>query len=305
MSAVVCQDVHRHFGDVKAVDGVDLTVEPHEIFGLIGPNGSGKTTLLNCLQGLDVPTSGAVEVLGLHPVADRERLNRRIGVQLQSAALIPRLTVREALRLFASFYPSTLPVDDLLDQLGIAGKAGTRVEKLSGGQRQRVFIALAMLHDPELVFFDELTSAVDPQARLAIWDILRSLREQGRTVMLTTHAMEEAEALCDRVAIIDAGRIIASGTVPELVAAYGGEQRLELSLGGPAPLDVLRSVPGVTTAAATPTGASLTGDGSFAPAVVVALGTAGVEVTEMNLTTPNLEDVFIALTGRAMREEGS
>lgn len=229
MNAVDVRAVTRQFPGVRALDAVDLSVEEGEIFGLLGPNGSGKTTLFNCLQGLDRPTSGTVSVLGLDPQSDLEALTLRLGVQLQSASAIPRLTVREVLRLFASFYPDSLDIDDLLRELRLESKAGSRLERLSGGQRQRVYIALAMVNDPELLFFDELTSAVDPQARLAIWDILRGLRAKGHTIMLTSHSMEEAQALCDRIAIIDAGRIIALGTPVELIARHGGERLLSLA----------------------------------------------------------------------------
>ena len=207
MNAVDVRAVTRQFPGVRALDAVDLSVEEGEIFGLLGPNGSGKTTLFNCLQGLDRPTSGTVSVLGLDPQSDLEALTLRMGVQLQSASAIPRLTVREVLRLFASFYPDSLDIDDLLRELGLESKAGSRLERLSGGQRQRVYIALAMVNDPELLFFDKLTSAVDPQARLAIWDILRGLRAKGHTIMLTSHSMEEAQALCDRIAIICRGHL--------------------------------------------------------------------------------------------------
>ncbi|MGN0065657.1 MAG: ATP-binding cassette domain-containing protein [Nocardioides sp.] len=304
MYAVECRDLRRHFGEVRAVDGIDLTVDPHEIFGLIGPNGSGKTTVLNCLQGLDRPTSGEVEVLGLHPLRDRREVNARIGVQLQSAALIPRLTVVEALRLFAALYPRSLPIEDLLHDFGLAGKAKRRIDRLSGGERQRVFVALAMLHDPELLFFDELTSAVDPQARLAIWDILRGLREQGRTIMLTTHSMEEAEALCDRVAILDEGRIIATGTPDELVDAYGGDRRLEMEVSGPVDTAPLEALAGVHRVQRDGGLLVVEGAGNFTPAVVVHLAGAGVEVTELSLERPTLEAVFINLTGRGMRDAG-
>lgn len=304
MYAVECRDLRRHFGEVRAVDGIDLTVDPHEIFGLIGPNGSGKTTVLNCLQGLDRPTSGEVEVLGLHPLRDRREVNSRIGVQLQSAELIPRLTVREALRLFAALYPRSLPVEGLLEDFGLAGKASRRIDRLSGGERQRVFVALAMLHDPELLFFDELTSAVDPQARLAIWDILRRLREQGRTIMLTTHSMEEAEALCDRVAILDEGRIIATGTPDELVDAHGGDRRLQLEVSGAVDVAPVEALPGVHRVRRDGFRLVVEGAGNFTPAVVVQLAAAGVEVTELSLERPTLEAVFINLTGRGMRDSG-
>ena len=303
MAAIECRDVHRHFKDVRAVDGVDLTVEAHQIFGLLGPNGSGKTTLLNVLQGLDRPTSGTVSVLGLDPIAQHDVLVERMGTQLQESTIIPRLTVREALRTFASFYPRTRDVDELLAGLGLAAKAGARVERLSGGQRQRVFIALAMLHDPELLFFDELTSAVDPQARLAIWDVLRGLRDDGRTIVLTTHSMEEAQALCDRIAIIDAGQIIAEGTTRELIERYAGGASLRLRLVGESATDVdLRVADGVASVEREGEMVVVRGTDGFAPRVMALLAAEDVVVQEMKTVEPTLQDVFLALTGRRMRE---
>lgn len=302
MAAIECRDVHRHFKDVRAVDGVNLTVEAHQIFGLLGPNGSGKTTLLNVLQGLDRPTSGTVSVLGLDPIAQHDVLVERMGTQLQESTIIPRLTVREALRTFASFYPRTRDVDELLAGLGLAAKAGARVERLSGGQRQRVFIALAMLHDPELLFFDELTSAVDPQARLAIWDVLRGLRDDGRTIILTTHSMEEAQALCDRIAIIDAGQIIAEGTTRELIERYTGGESLRLRLAGEVLDDALCRADGVTSVEREGELVVVRGTEGFAPGVMALLAAEDVVVQEMKTVEPTLQDVFLALTGRRMRE---
>ena len=302
MNAVDVRAVTRQFPGVRALDAVDLSVEEGEIFGLLGPNGSGKTTLFNCLQGLDRPTSGTVSVLGLDPEVDREALALRMGVQLQSASAIPRLTVREVLRLFASFYPASLDVDDLLRELGLESKAGARLERLSGGQRQRVYIALAMVNDPELLFFDELTSAVDPQARLAIWDILRGLRAKGHTIMLTSHSMEEAQALCDRIAIIDAGRIIALGTPVELIARHGGERLLSLAAEPSPDPGLLEGIDGVSSVRLAEGHVQIAGSGNFAPAVLSRLANLGSSVTEMTLREPDLEDVFVALTGREMRD---
>ncbi len=302
MNAVDVRAVTRQFPGVRALDAVDLSVEEGEIFGLLGPNGSGKTTLFNCLQGLDRPTSGTVSVLGLDPEVDREALALRMGVQLQSASAIPRLTVREVLRLFASFYPDSLDIDDLLRELGLESKAGSRLERLSGGQRQRVYIALAMVNDPELLFFDELTSAVDPQARLAIWDILRGLRAKGHTIMLTSHSMEEAQALCDRIAIIDAGRIIALGTPVELIARHGGERLLSLAAEPSPDPGLLEGIDGVSSVRLAEGRVQIAGSGNFAPAVLSRLANLGTSVTEMTLHEPDLEDVFVALTGREMRD---
>ena len=301
MSAVTCRGVTRRYGDVLALDGVDLDIADNEVFGIIGPNGAGKTTLLSCLQGLEVPTAGSVSVLGLDPRHDRAALTLRMGVQLQAAALLPRLRVIEALELFSSFYPRHLPHEPLLKQLGIAGKRQAPVAKLSGGERQRVFIALALLHDPELLFFDELTTAVDPQGRLAIWDVVRQVHARGRTVVLTTHSMQEAEELCDRVAILDHGRVIALDTVSALVRQSGGTASLRLTLSGPPP-EQLFALPQVAAIHTDPEGIVVQGHGSFAADVLAVLYGSGREVREMSMSAPGLEDVFLKLTGRSMRE---
>ncbi|WP_147680569.1 ABC transporter ATP-binding protein [Actinomyces ruminicola] len=307
MSAVVCEDVTQHFGDLTALDSVSLEVQTGEILGIIGPNGAGKTTLLSRIEGLATPTAGRIEVLGLDPVADAYALSLRTGVQLQQAALPPRLKVGEALELFSSFYPRTQPWRPLLERLGIAAKAGSYVDRLSGGQRQRVFIALALLHEPELVFLDELTTALDPQARLAMWDVVRDIRDGGTTVVLTTHYMEEAEALCDRVGIIDHGRLIALETVPALISAHGGPATLQLELSREAP-DSLSGLEGVTgvergrSATGTPT-ATVRGTGAFVQQVLDHLSNCGVAISAVSTTAPSLEDVFLNLTGRSMREE--
>jgi ABC-2 type transport system ATP-binding protein len=296
--------VTRRYGDVLALDGVNLDIGENEVFGIIGPNGSGKTTLLSCLQGLEVPTAGSLSVLGLDPQRDREALNVRMGVQLQAAALLPRLRVGEALQLFSTFYPRHVPHEPLLEQLGIAAQRKVQISKLSGGERQRVFIALALLHDPELVFFDELTTAVDPQGRLAIWDVVRQVHARGRTVVLTTHSMQEAEELCDRVAILDHGRVIALDTVSALVRQNGGTASLRLTLSGPPP-EQLFALPQVAAIHTDPEGIVVQGHGSFAADVLAVLYGSGREVREMSMSAPGLEDVFLELTGRPMRAEAA
>lgn len=301
MSAVSCRDVTRRFGDLTAVDGVSLSVEQNEVFGIIGPNGAGKTTLLNCMEGLDTPTAGSIDVLGLHPVKDAQQLVQRTGVQLQQAALLPRLKVGEALELFSSFYAQPVAWRPLLETLGIAAKEKSYVTKLSSGERQRVFIALALIHDPELLFLDELTTSLDPQARLAMWEVVRDIRDRGKTVVLTTHYMEEAEALCDRVAIIDHGRIVALDTVAGLISAYAGGATLRLTLDRPAPA-TLASIEGVSSVDADAGATVVRGGGAFAQNVLAHLTQTGVAVSDMTTTSPGLEDVFLNLTGRTMRE---
>ena len=202
---VTCRSLSKEFGSLRAIDDGSFEVQKGEIFGIIGPNGAGKTTLLSCLEGLDRPSSGEIKVLGRDPIRDKEMLAQCVGVQLQSAALPPRLTVRDSLEMYSALYERPRPWNDLLSQLGIADKTNTRIERLSGGERQRVFVALALLNQPGLAFLDESTTALDPQSRRKMWDIVEQVRDDGATVVLTTHYTEEAERLCDRVAIMDGG----------------------------------------------------------------------------------------------------
>ncbi|MEV0901891.1 ABC transporter ATP-binding protein [Actinoplanes sp. NPDC049802] len=307
MSAVVtCTEVVRRFGEVTALDNVSLEVTEGEIFGLIGPNGAGKTTLLNCVEGLDRPTSGRISVLGRDPIADRRELTLLTGVQLQSAALPPRITVAEAMRLFSGLYDDPVAWPELLTTLGIAHKARTRVDRLSGGERQRVFIALALIHQPKVVFLDELTTALDPQARLAMWEVVEQVRERGATVVLTTHYMEEAEHLCDRVGIIDHGRIIALDTVPALIRDHAGDATARLALTRPAPAELvsaLERLDTVTTARPDRRYLTVQGTGGFLQDVLTDLTARDIRITDLRAGSPGLEDVFLNLTGRDMRTE--
>lgn len=302
MAAIVCHGVRREFGDTIALDDVTLRIDAHQIFGLLGPNGCGKTTLLNQIQGLDRPTSGTVEVLGLDPVADHAELVHRLGSQHQESTSLPRLTVRETVSLFASFYPTARDADELIDALSLTEKAHSRVESLSGGQRQRVFIALALLHDPELLLFDELTSALDPNIRHTIWDILRSLRAEGRIILLTTHSMEEAQTLCDRVAIMDRGRILAEGTPDDLIAEFTSGPVLQIPTRVSLTREDLLACAGVTDVTEDAGTYTVTGDGDFVSPVAAALLRAGDSLLGMHQLAPTLEDVFIALTGREIQE---
>src|ERR1035437_6351154 len=210
-------DLKKHYGDVKAGDGVSFEVARGEVFGMLGPNGAGKTTTIEVLEGLRPPESGTVEVLGLDVCNPPQAIKERIGVQLQSVSLYPRLTVTELLDLFGSFFKHHLPTKQLIDAVDLGERANARSMNLSGGQQQRLSIALALVNDPELVFLDEPTTGLDPQARRSLWDLVKGLQAKGKSVMLTTHYMEEATELCDRVAIMDHGRILEMGTVPELI----------------------------------------------------------------------------------------
>ena len=228
MAAISAKGLTKTYGDLTAVDAVDLAVEVGEFVGVLGPNGAGKTTLLEMIEGLRQPDAGEVVVLGERAWPRNPRLQPRIGVQLQASAFFERLTAREQIRTFAALYRTPASAaDDWLERVGLADKADTRVEDLSGGQAQRLSIACALVHDPELVFLDEPTAALDPQARRNLWDLLRDINENGRTVVLTTHYMDEAEVLCDRVAIIDHGRLLQHDTPAALVAAHAGDGNLE------------------------------------------------------------------------------
>ena len=302
--AIRATDVTKRYGDLTAVDGVSLEVRPGEIFGIIGPNGAGKTTFMECLEGLRRPTSGTIDVLGEDPSHPTKRWRERIGVQLQTAALPPKITVNEAMALFASLYSDPADTGQLLDELGIAAKGRSYVDKLSGGQRQRVFIALALLGKPDVVFLDELTTALDPQARLAMWDVVRSIRQGGATVVMTTHYMEEAEALCDRVAVIDAGRLIALDTVPGLIASVTKGTKVQLRTSRQLGSGILDEIDGISDVTIAGTSVSMLWSGTGIPqAAIAAIEAAGLTVANIRTSSPGLEDVFLALTGRDMRQE--
>ena len=303
-NVVSCATVSRNFGSFTALEDVSFKVREGEIFGVVGPNGAGKTTLLNCLEGLDRPSSGHVEVLGCDPIKDQHSLAQQIGVQLQSAALPPRLTVQDALELYSAFYERPRPWRELLTDLGIKDKANARVDRLSGGERQRVFVALALINRPQLAFLDELTTALDPQSRRNMWDTVEHVRDSGATVVLTTHYMEEAERLCDRVAIIDHGRLVALDTVASLIQQHAGETtaKLILSASPSAEFD-LNGVPGVTSARTEGRELTIRGTADGLQGVLAALAAHRITVTSMSTTTPGLEDVFLALTGRHITTE--
>lgn len=302
--AIRATDVTKRYGDLTAVDGVSLEVRPGEIFGIIGPNGAGKTTFMECLEGLRRPTSGTIDVLGEDPSHPTKRWRERIGVQLQTAALPPKITVNEAMALFASLYSDPADTGQLLDELGIATKGRSYVDKLSGGQRQRVFIALALVGKPDVVFLDELTTALDPQARLAMWDVVRSIRQGGATVVMTTHYMEEAEALCDRVAVIDAGRLIALDTVPGLIASVTKGTKVQLRTSRQLGSGILDKIDGISDVTIAGTSVTMLWSGTGIPhAAIAAIEAAGLTVANIRTSSPGLEDVFLALTGRDMRQE--
>ncbi len=306
MDAVVQVDgLRKVYGATVAVDGISFAVSKGEIFGMVGPNGAGKTTSIECLEGLRKPDAGTVRVLGLDPQRDGQTLRENTGMQLQQSNLPDRMRVWEALDLYASFYSKTLDWNELLVQLGLEEKRNTPFGKLSGGQKQRLFIALALLLDPQLVFLDELTTGLDPQARHTIWDLIRDVRTRGKTVVLSTHFMEEAERLCDRIAILDHGRIVALDTPAALIRNLEGEERVIFSLEGGLTPALETGLAGIGRVEAQGEQITVRGrDGCQAQLVgdVVNLLTGqGVAFRELRTEQPSLEDVFLSLTGRKAR----
>jgi ABC-2 type transport system ATP-binding protein len=301
-TVVGVRNLVKHYPGVKAVDGISFDVHQGEIFGMVGPNGAGKTTTIECLEGLRRPDGGSIQVLGLDPIRDRYPLRERIGVQFQSAALPDRIRVWEALDLFAAFYRRAVAWPPLLEQMGLAEKRNAYFAKLSGGQKQRLFIALALISHPELVFLDELTTGLDPQARRAMWDLVRSIRQQGTTVFLTTHFMEEAERLCDRVAIIDHGRIVALDSPQNLIDSLGAESRVVFETDGHLDEESLSAVPGVVRVERTGERVVVYGQREgLVSGVVNALESGGVRFENLRTEQPTLEDLFLALTGKEIR----
>ncbi len=298
------RDLRKRYGDVNAVDGVTFHVRKGEVFGLLGPNGAGKTTTVEILEGLRAPDAGEVRVLGLDVSKDAGALKERIGLALQTAALYPRLTVRELLELFASFYQRARPVSELLELLDLGEKRNAQTKVLSGGQRQRLSVALALINEPELVFLDEPTTGLDPAARRALWDIIEAQKRDGRTVLLTTHYLEEAEILCDRVAIMDHGRILEMGTVDEVVARRFSERAVRFDALEGLDDGRLAALPGVIRVSHDDAAVLLyTTDVPATIGGLLALtDDLGVEPANLAVRRPTLEDVFLALTGRALRD---
>jgi ABC-2 type transport system ATP-binding protein len=296
--------VRKTYGATVAVAEVSFEVNDGEIFGLIGPNGAGKTTTMECIEGLRTPDRGTISVLGLDPFRHVYKLQDRIGVQLQQAQLQKRIKVWEAVDLWASLYQKkTLDGKLLLEQLGLTDKRDAWFMNLSGGQKQRLFIALALINDPVVVFLDELTTGLDPQSRRAIWDLVRGIRARGKTVFLTTHLMEEAERLCDRVAIIEHGRIIDIDSPERLVDRHCSERTVVLATDDPRAPECFRAIPRVEAAVCTDLRFTIRGRGDdFVTEVIHCLSENRIRVTDFRTILPNLEDVFLKLTGRSIRE---
>jgi len=296
-AAIVAEGLRKAYGPLIAVDGISFEVRTNEVFGVVGPNGAGKTTTIECLEGLRHPDGGRLSILGLDPRCDGRGLRERIGVQLQASSLPDDIRVGEALGLFASFYGKPADWRPLLGALGLAEKRDAAFAKLSGGQKQRLFIALALVNDPELVFLDELTTGLDPHARRAMWDLVRSIRDRGKTIFLTTHYMEEAEALCDRVLVIDRGRIVALGTPEELIRGLGESTRIVFTAEEGYDPSPLGSVPGVARVERDGARVVVNGKGDRLVVLVVnALDATGARFRDLRTERPDLEDVFLALT---------
>lgn len=299
---VEVRDLVKLYPNVRAVDGVSFEIHEGEIFGMVGPNGAGKTTTIECIEGLRQPDGGSIQVLGLDPQRDGYELRELIGIQFQAAALPLQIKVWEALDLFAAFYSNSVNWKPLLEQMGMAEKGNAYLAKLSGGQKQRIFIALALINNPDLVFLDELTTGLDPQSRRAMWDLVRGISQQGKTVFLTTHFMEEAERLCDRVAIIDHGRIVALDTPQNLIDSLGTENRVVFRVDGHFDEESLRTVPGVIRVERIGERVVVYGqkDGLIS-GVVNTLEVDGIRFNQLRTEQPTLEDVFLSLTGKEMR----
>ena len=304
--ALAVRSLEKRYGDVVAVAGLDLEVQPGECFGLLGPNGAGKTTTIEICEGLLAPDSGEVEVLGRRWSTNERELRHLLGIQLQETQLSEKLTVRETVRLFRSFYHRGREPADVIALVQLDEKTRSRVGSLSGGQKQRLALACALVGDPQLLFLDEPTTGLDPQARRQLWELIGELRAGGRTIVLTTHYMEEAERLCDRVAIVDHGRAIALGTPRELIQSLGADHVVEFALGGVEPLgeDALSRLAGVRSVRARDGTWSLTVAELHValPAILAEVARRGATLEELRTHSATLEDVFVSLTGRHLRE---
>ena len=303
-SVIQVENLVKRYGEVEAVRGVSFNVEEGEVFGLLGPNGAGKTTTVEILEGLRTPDGGRVSVCGFDPQRDSDALKHEIGAALQSTSLPDKLRVMEALRLFASFYRRRRNPEELLKRFGLEEKRNAFYSQLSGGQKQRLALAMALVNDPKMLFFDEPTAGLDPQVRREIYDIIEELRREKKTILMTTHYIEEAERLCDRVAIVDHGKVIALGSPRELKAHSGGTTRIEVRLAKPESDGALRRLEGVADAREV--------DGAYvihsnrAPQTIVSivkhLEAQGNELVSLEIASPSLEDVFIEMTGRRLRD---
>ena len=301
---IVVRGLRKQFPKVLAVAGVDLNVSAGEVFGLLGPNGAGKTTTLEMIEGLTPPDDGSIEICGLNWREHPQQIRARIGVQLQATSLYNKITPREALDLFGSYYPKRRPTEELLELVQLKDKADAYHVTLSGGQAQRLALALALVNDPEVVFLDEPTSGLDPQGRRSLWEVVRAMKAEGRTTMLTTHYMDEAEALCDRLAILDHGKILRSGTPAELIAGLGIPSVVELTFDGTAPDPASFAARlGSPVAARGDIWEIPTPDPkALLPRLFATIESARLDYNQVHVRRATLEDVFLQLTGRSLRE---
>jgi ABC-2 type transport system ATP-binding protein len=298
MSPVIeVRQLHKRYGDTVAVDDISFAVQEGEIFGILGPNGAGKTTTVECIEGLRTPDRGTVSVLGLDPGHDRAELTQRLGVQLQDSQLPDKLRVDEALELYSAFYRNPADWRALIDMLGLTAKTSTRFGKLSGGQKQRLSIALALVGTPQVAVLDELTTGLDPAARRDTWELIEGVRDRGVTIVLVTHFMEEAERLCDRVALIDSGRVVAIDTPANLAEEVETEQRIQFRPSVPLPQTLLESLPDVTNVIYRGDVVVVTGNSNALNAVTSALARNQIVARQLRVDQANLEDAFLVLTG--------
>jgi len=293
----------KNYGSVRAVDGISFDVEDGEIIGMVGPNGAGKTTTIECIEGLRKLDSGTIRVLDLEPYKEREKLYQLIGVQLQETSYQDRIKAWEICHLFSSFYKNSLPYEELLKKFELYDKKNSYVSKLSGGQKQRLSIILALISNPRIIFLDELTTGLDPQARHSMWELIKGLRDEGRTVFLTTHYMEEAEYLCGRVAIMDHGKIVALDTPRNLIESSGIEERIIFE-GDVSDVEGLKSIKGILNVQKNQSEVTVYGKGvDLLQNVVTYIQAKGIDYRNLQTKTPNLEDVFLKLTGHKYEED--
>ncbi|MCW4018126.1 MAG: ABC transporter ATP-binding protein [Candidatus Bathyarchaeota archaeon] len=295
-SIITVSHLWKQYGAVAAVDDVTFSINEGEIFGIIGPNGAGKTTMVECISGLRVPDSGSITIYGLSPKEDRDELRNFVGVQLQESSLPPRIKVVEALNLFASFYSDPLDCQELLKSLRMTEKRNAKFKQLSGGQKQRLSIALALIGNPKIAILDELTTGLDPDARREVWGLIERIRDRGVTVILVTHYMDEAERLCDRVALINHGKLVANDTPAGLAASEGGDIHMQFAPSRSVDDKILAALPGVTSVEHRGTRVIVNGSGDITTHVLYALLKADITVKDIQVKSGNLEDAFVKLT---------
>ncbi|MEU9508941.1 ABC transporter ATP-binding protein [Micromonospora sp. NPDC048170] len=301
MPVIEVDHLQKRYGEKIAVEDVSFTVEQGEIFGVLGPNGAGKTTTVECVQGLRRPDGGTIRVLGLDPIRDRTEVRQRVGAQLQESQLPDKVRVWEALDLYRSFYRKRADIDELLTDLGLAEQRNTYFQKLSGGQKQRLSVALALVGMPEVAILDELTTGLDPQGRRDTWDLVERIRDRGVTVVLVTHFMEEAERLCDRLAIIDQGRVVAIDSPAGLLTRVGTEHRVHFRPAAPVEDALLLASPDVTGVSRDGEEVTVTGTKDVLQSVMSALNGSGISYSALRVEQPSLDDAFVSLTGRSSR----